>query len=158
MQIELQPIRLNEPRNSDPDILALCEGTKALYTRVGFAPPWIGYLSKSQNVVVGACAFRSAPRSGQVEIVFVTLPQFEKRGYATEMVRKLTEIAHSFDASVIVSAKTEAANLAASRVLQKAGFQSNGSEFHPEDGKVFIWLSMANSAAHSTKKIYEQLC
>lgn len=145
MRIELHPIRLNEPRSLDPDILAICEGTKALYTRVGFAPPWIGYLAKIENEVVGTCAFRSAPRSGRVEIVFVTLPQFEKRGFATEMARRLVEIAHRADASLLVAARTDVSNPASGRVLAKIGFQASGPQLHPQEGEVVEWILMPES-------------
>jgi [ribosomal protein S5]-alanine N-acetyltransferase len=154
MHIELHPIRLNEPRSLDPDILAICEGTKSLYTRVGYAPPWIGYLAQLGNEVIGTCAFRSSPRAGKVEIVFVTLPQFERQGYATEMARKLVEIAHRADATVIVTARTDSADLAAARVLQKIGFKSGGRVSSSQEGEVVDWLFEANS----TTKIYEQFC
>lgn len=154
MQIELHPIRLNEPRSLDPDLLAICEGTKALYSRVGYAPPWIGYLAKFENEVVGTCAFKSAPRAGKVEIVFVTLPQFEGRGFATAMARRLVEIAHRADATLMVSGQTEIANPASGRVLQKLGFQPVGRLMHPVDGEVMNWV-LENQ---SSLKIYEKFC
>lgn len=140
MQIELHPIRLNEPRSADPDLLAICEGTKALYGRVGYAPPWIGYLAKVGDEVVGTCAFKSSPRRARVEIAYCTLPEHENRGMATEMVRKLIEIAKRADPSILIFAQTEPVYSASHRVLEKVGFKSVGPLQHPRDGEVCEWI------------------
>jgi [ribosomal protein S5]-alanine N-acetyltransferase len=51
-----------------------------------------GYLVLETDTIVGTCAFRSPPRSGEVEIAYFTLPKFEGRGFATEMARHLIQI------------------------------------------------------------------
>jgi hypothetical protein len=50
-----------------------------------------GYLVLETDTIVGTCAFRSPPRSGEVEIAYFTLPKFEGRGFATEMARHLID-------------------------------------------------------------------
>ena len=51
-----------------------------------------GYVVLETDTTVGACAFRSLPRSGEVEIAYFTFPEFEGRGFATEMARHLIQI------------------------------------------------------------------
>jgi RimJ/RimL family protein N-acetyltransferase len=52
-----------------------------------------GYLVLETDTIVGTCAFRSLPRSGGIEIAYFTFPEFEGRGFATEMARHLIQIA-----------------------------------------------------------------
>jgi ribosomal-protein-alanine N-acetyltransferase len=73
--------------------MEMCTATVSLYRRVGFNPPWIGYLALSGPEVVGTCSFTSQPHLGKVEIAYFTFPQFEGRGMATSMARALIEIA-----------------------------------------------------------------
>ena len=51
-----------------------------------------GYLVLETDTIVGTCAFRSPPRSGEVEIAYFTFPEFEGRGFTTEMARHLIQI------------------------------------------------------------------
>jgi len=51
-----------------------------------------GYLVLETDTIVGTCAFRSPPRSGEVEIAYFTFPEFEGRGFTTEMARHLIHI------------------------------------------------------------------
>jgi RimJ/RimL family protein N-acetyltransferase len=44
-----------------------------------------GYLVLENDTIVGTYAFRSPPRNGEVEIAYFTFPEFEGRGFATEM-------------------------------------------------------------------------
>lgn len=138
--IELHPIRLDEPQSSNRDILAICEGTKQLYKYVGFNPPWIGYLAKRGEQIVGTCAFKSSPRNGRVEIAYFTLPGFERQGVATEMARQLVRFANEADGSVQVFAQTSVMMDASTRVLEKIGFRSVGKVMHPDDGPVWEWI------------------
>ncbi len=83
-----------------------CAATAALYGRVGFDPPWIGYLALSGQDVVGTCAFKTGPRLGKVEIAYFTFPPFEGQGIATAMARALIEIARTADRTMELTAQT----------------------------------------------------
>jgi Acetyltransferase (GNAT) domain len=52
----------------------------------------MGYLVLENEAIVGTCAFRSPPQNGEVEIAYFTFPEFEGRGFATEMGRRLIQI------------------------------------------------------------------
>ena len=77
-------------------------------------------------VLVGSAGFTGPPRQGEVEIGYSVMPEFQRRGYATEMVRALSRRALAQDGVTRVTARTEWANPASVRVLEKAGFHACG--------------------------------
>jgi len=93
-------------------------------------------------VLVASGGFRGPPRKGTVEIGYSVLPQFQGRGYATEMVGGLVEWAMGQPGVVRVIAETEWANPASVRVLIKAGFASVGPASEP-GGTHFEFVSGA---------------
>lgn len=56
------------------------EGTAALYRKVGFVPPWIGYLAVCDGSVGGGGAFVGPPQQNSVEIAYFTLRNMKARG------------------------------------------------------------------------------
>lgn len=143
------PIRLVEiTRDGSPAELAAglpeaarkaCASTASVYGRVGFSPPWIGYLALSGPEVVGTCAFPAAPTAGRVEIAYFTFPPFEGRGIATAMASALIELARAAQPEIMIFAHTLPEPNASNRVLQKLGFTLTGTVDHPEEGKVWEW-------------------
>ena len=103
---------------------------------------WGGYFVVDEETceVIGSCAFKAPPsEDGAVEIAYFTYPTFERRGYATEMARKLIELASSStDVRRIVAHTLPEAN-ASTRVLEKAGMNFVGEGLDPEDGRVWRW-------------------
>ena len=89
--------------------------------------------------VVGACGFTSPPAGGVVEIAYFTYPDFEGRGIATRMAKRLISIAQECDPSVRVIAHTLTEENASSHILKKLGFAFTGTVDHPEDGKIWEW-------------------
>lgn len=104
-----------------------------------FVSPWIGYLATEAGVRVGACAFKTPPQSGAVEIAYFTFPGHEGRGVATRMASELIALAHASDAAVRVRAQTLPTENASTRVLRKLGFVHTRDVEHPEDGHVWEW-------------------
>jgi len=104
--------------------------------------PWGGYLAVDEETheVVGSCAFKTPPTTGgTVEIAYFTYPQFEGRGYATEMARKLVELATQAGTVLSIVAHTLPETSASTRVLEKAGLELVAEVSHPEDGPVWRW-------------------
>lgn len=103
---------------------------------------WGGYFAVDGQTreVVGSCAFKAPPsEDGTVEIAYFTYPTFERRGYATEMARRLIELANgSADVRRIVAHTLPEAN-ASTRVLEKAGMIFVGEVADPQDGRVWRW-------------------
>jgi len=84
--------------------------------------------------ILGASAgFKGPPEDGTVEIGYSVLPQFQGRGYATEMVRSLTEWAFRQPGVDTIIAQTAATNMASLRVLEKTGFVEDGPGTDPGD-------------------------
>ncbi len=103
---------------------------------------WGGYFVVDHDTreVVGSCAFKNPPTDeGAVEIAYFTYPGFEGRGYATEMARKLVELASRSAAVRRVIAHTLPEMNASTRVLEKVGMAFVGEVMDPEDGRVWRW-------------------
>lgn len=116
------------------------EMTVRHYERVGFSPPWVGYVAVDEATEpVGVCAFKSAPIDGRVEIAYGTMPGLEGRGIATTMARELARVARAVDPRLTVFAQTFAEANASAAILKKLGFRLLGSVEHPEDGEVWEW-------------------
>jgi len=123
-------------------LLPALQQTLDFHRRIASAPPWQSYLAveAQTNQLVGTCAFKGNPNeAGEVEIAYCTVPEFEGRGYATEMAGGLVEIALGSPAVRRVIAHTLSEINASGRVLQKAGLTKVGEVLDPEDGKVWRW-------------------
>ena len=97
----------------------------------------MGYLVLENDTIVGTCAFRSPPRNGEVEIAYFTFPEFEGRGFATEMARHLIQIANYTKPGTSIFAFTLPEKNASNRILNKLGFRFCG-ETRDEDGLI-VW-------------------
>ncbi|HEY8531787.1 MAG TPA: GNAT family N-acetyltransferase [Limnochorda sp.] len=95
---------------------------------------WYGLLADIApgKLVLGASGgFKGPPEDGEVEIGYAVLPQFQGRGYATEMVLAMTGWALAQPGVERVTAEVMAGNHASIRVLAKAGFQPAGEGEEP---------------------------
>ena len=128
----------NWPPESAADALGLFLGwLEAAPDRVG----WFGWYALAAGagagalaalpVLVGGCGFLGPPRDGVAKMGYSVLPQFQRQGYATEMVRELVNWALGQQGVVRIVAETEWANPASVRVLEKAGFVSVGPAVEP---------------------------
>jgi RimJ/RimL family protein N-acetyltransferase len=127
------------PVELPPPAREACEMTAQLYVRSGFEPPWTGYVAVREGVVVGTCAFKSAPRDDRVEIAYSTMPSHEGRGIATAMARALIEIARVRLPEVTITAQTLPEENASTAILRKLGFAHAGLVHTTEDGDVWEW-------------------
>jgi ribosomal-protein-alanine N-acetyltransferase len=85
----------------------------------------------SVPVLVASGGFKGPPRDGEAEIGYSVLPQFQRQGYATEMVHGLVRWAMGQPGVVRIVAETEWANPASVRVLSKLGFAEVGPSSEP---------------------------
>lgn len=116
-----------------------CNATACLYQTTGFVSPWVGYLAIYENQFVGACAFKSPPRDGTIEIGYITFPDFEGKGVATSMVRRLLEIVRSDMPQLSVTVQTASEKNASNTILKKYGFQFAGTIDDAEEGTLWEW-------------------
>ena len=111
-----------------------------MYRASGFVPPWIGYLAVDDGSIVGTCAFKCAPVNGRVEIAYFTFPEFEGRGIATAMARRLIAIAHAEQPGH----RRHRADIAGTQCLEQQysaalGFKLAGFAVDADVGKVWEW-------------------
>ncbi len=123
------------------------EATRALYGRVGFVPPWTGYLAAEGDVVVGTCGFVAPPADGRVEIAYFTFPAHEGRGVARAMAAALVAIARQAAPDATVAARTLRERNASHRILERLGFTCRGEVEDPDDGPVLEWRLVDGAAA-----------
>jgi RimJ/RimL family protein N-acetyltransferase len=126
------------PDNWPPETLAealplFLGWLEAAPDRVG----WFGWYALAAGngaaspVLVASVGFKGPPQEGTAEIGYSVLPQFQGRGYATEMVIALVRWALGQPGVARVVADTEWANPASVRVLSKAGFVPGGPAMEP---------------------------
>jgi len=116
----------------------LLEQTLALLAKDPRPDPWGCYLAEAGGVMIGTCAFKSAPGdSGEVELAYMTFPAFEGRGHATAMAGALAAIADQAGATPIAHTLPE--ENASTRALRRNGFRLAGEVEDPEDGPVWRW-------------------
>lgn len=126
------------PVNWPPETLAdalhlFLEWMEAAPDRVG----WFGWYAlaadegTAERTLVAAGGFKGPPNEGTAEIGYSVLPQFQGRGFATEIVGALVPWALSQPGVLRVVAETEWANPASVRVLRKAGFAAIGPSTEP---------------------------
>jgi RimJ/RimL family protein N-acetyltransferase len=116
-----------------------CKATASFFEKVGYEPPWIGYVAMHEGRAVGGGAFKGPPRDNRVEIAYYTLPELERRGHATATARELVRIARATDPGIVVTARTLPVTNASNALLKKVGFAFMGSVVDPEDGEVWEW-------------------
>jgi len=82
----------------------------------------------SPRTLVGAGGYFGPPDAeGTVEIGYSVLPEWQRRGYASEMVQALLDHAFTFANIKRVIAHTTAANPASISVLLRCGFHAEGA-------------------------------
>ena len=90
------------------------------------ATGWFGWYALAEvdgaSTLVAGGGFLGPPQAGTVQMGYSVLPQFQRKGYATELAAALVAWALGQPDVSIVAAETEWANPASVRVLEKAGF------------------------------------
>lgn len=109
----------------------------------GKSPLWcLGfYMVEDQgDRVVGSCGFKDAPVQGQVEIGYGVSAGARRQGYATGAVAELIAIARATGQVVAVRAQVSGENTASTRVVEKTGFQAQGSRLDHEGEMLVQWV------------------
>ena len=122
------------------DVLEICRATKDHHDRVGFHPPWIGYLALEGGEVVGGGGFVGPPEGGRVEIAYFTRPERQSQGYATRTAAALIAIAREAEPGLAIWAKTLPEPGPSPSVLARLGFVRDGVAIDHEIGEAWAWL------------------
>jgi RimJ/RimL family protein N-acetyltransferase len=128
-----------------PDWLARVKGSTS-------ADPWthgFAVVQRASGTVVGMCAYKGPPgKDGAVEIAYGINPEYQGRGYATEVARALVVFAFDSGQVRLVCAHTRPEGNASTHVLTKCGFEFIGEVMDPEDGLVWRWELLPVPATH----------
>jgi RimJ/RimL family protein N-acetyltransferase len=105
------------------------------------APWWIWSVARSEDrQVVGAAGFGGPPDAdGRVMLGYAVYPEWERRGYASEAARALTDWALTTAGAAIVRATMVPDNTASMRVARKAGLRRRGRTIHRDEGEVLVY-------------------
>ncbi len=120
------------PDQWPPEILADAQTTFLEWIEA--APDQVGWFvwyalvrrpGETSDILAASAGFKGPPEEGTVEIGYSVLPQFQGRGYATEMVQSLADWAFHQPGVRRIVAETGEDNAASLRVLHKVGFAGN---------------------------------
>jgi len=120
-------------------LVANCQATAELYRRVGFSPPWIGYVAAVENRGVGGGAFVGPPKDGYVEIAYFTLDDEQRKGYAFQTASSLVAVARAHDPEIGITAFTLKEENASTKILRSLGFSIVGVAQDADAGEVWEW-------------------
>jgi len=109
------------------------------YKSIGFNPPWLMYYAQKDGQFVGNVGFKGKPINNKIEIAYGTFEQFRQQGIATEMCKKLVELALATDDSIEITARTLPNKNYSTCVLEKNGFTLLGLVMDKDDGEVWEW-------------------
>jgi RimJ/RimL family protein N-acetyltransferase len=83
------------------------------------------------RTVIGNGGFKGKPRDGTVEIGYSIIPEFQRRGYATEAAQALVDWAFRHNDVARVVAETLLGSGASQALLGKLGFRRTGGADEP---------------------------
>lgn len=153
MSITLVPILMPAEHNkrfmATPEFANIITMTIDFYGRVGYHPPWIGYVAMDGENIVGSAGFKGKPVNGKIEIAYGTAEQFRNKGVGTEICRLMTNLASTSDPDVVITARTLEENNASRKILIKNGFKLLGKVIDVEDGEVLEWQYERNTDTRS---------
>jgi ribosomal-protein-alanine N-acetyltransferase len=129
-----------QPISGMPEALvANCKATADLYRRVGFVPPWLGYVAVVDNRGVGGGAFVGPPKDGLVEIAYFTLESEQGLGYASKTAAALVTLARTHAPEIGLKAFTLKEENPSTRILRRLGFSIFGVAQDADAGEVWEW-------------------
>jgi RimJ/RimL family protein N-acetyltransferase len=121
--------------SASPDFMARLDTAKE-------SNPWqfgFAVIHKIDNVLIGMCGFPGPPDSnGIAEIAYGIAPNYQGKGYATEVAAALIQFASDDPRVQGICAHTLAERNASTRVLEKCGFTKIGETIDPENN-LPIW-------------------
>ncbi len=121
------------------ELIVNCQATAELYQRIGFVPPWIGYIAVVDNRGVGGGAFVGPPKDGYVEIAYFTLENERGQRIASQTAATLVEIARAQDPKIGLKAFTLKEDNPSTKILKRLGFSIVGVAKDADAGEVWEW-------------------
>ena len=108
------------------------------------SPPEWGYhlfVHAKDQALIGEGGYKGRPdNEGMVEIGYAIVPEYRRRGLASEAARALTDHAFAHPEVRVVQAHTLKDGTASINVLKKLGMQFVGTANDPDEGEVLRWM------------------
>jgi ribosomal-protein-alanine N-acetyltransferase len=99
------------------------------------------FMERDGRVLVGDGGFKGPPdAAGIVEIGYAIIPEFRRKGYATEAARGLTTWAFGHPEVTAVAAETLTDGFDSIDVLTRVGMRQVGTSHDPDEGEVLRWM------------------
>ena len=134
-----QTLEANSAFANDPIVKENLPLSVGYYEVIGFNPPWICYYAQKKGKLVGACAFKGAPKKGKVEIAYETFKPFQNQGIGSDLCTAMVELAQKTDSSIRIMARTLREENFSTRILAKNGFVKISDEFDKDGTEVWEW-------------------
>lgn len=102
---------------------------------------WGCYLAidSKTNILVGNCGFKGPPKNECAEIGYEVASKYRNKGFATEMVKLLSDIGFQNNQIKKIIAHTIAKENASTKVLKKCGFRFVDEVKDENDGSLYKW-------------------
>lgn len=144
MELILEPLPLNEDKTkaqyAPEDCQTLLGMWEEYYPKIGFNLPWVGYVVKQEDKIIGSCAFTGKPVNNRVEVSYWTFKEHEGKGIASWACKQLVNIAKETDPTITVIAKTAPEHNASTKILERNGFVFSGIVQDHEIGDAWEWI------------------
>ena len=93
---------------------------------------------KSDNHKIGTCGLFDRKGLEGIDIGFAFLPQYEKKGYASESANKLKDVAFNKFGLTSLNAITVKDNISSQKLLEKLGLKLVGTTKLPDDNEELL--------------------
>jgi len=137
-----------EAFSSSPELQVHVEMMLDFYQKVGYNPPWIGYIAEQGGNWLGNGGFKGKPLNQSVEIGYATLTPFRNQGWGKKICKSLVQLALQSDPDIRILARTLPEENPSANILRSNGFQYIGEIWDIEDGYVWEWEYI--SSFHTT--------
>lgn len=140
----LDPIPLKADKTkeiySSEDCQNLLNMWEEFYPTIGYNFPWVGYVVKQNDIIVGACAFTGPPKENKVEVSYWTFKEHEGKGISSWSCKELVSIAKRTDPNLEIFAKTAPEKNASTTILKRNGFVFTSVVQDHEIGDAWEWV------------------
>jgi [ribosomal protein S5]-alanine N-acetyltransferase len=98
------------------------------------------FVHAKDRALIGEGGYKGKPdQEGMVEIGYAIVPEYRRRGFASEAARGLASYAFSHPEVNIVQAHTLHNGIASINVLKRLGMKFAGTAEDPDEGEVLRW-------------------
>lgn len=100
----------------------------------------------ADHTLIGDGGFKGKPdQTGLVEIGYSIVPEYRRRGYATQVAQSLIDYAFAHPEVSATAARTGVKNIGSMKVLKRSGMKVVGEMEDHEEGRMWHWQLSRNA-------------